>query len=102
MILKEIKYKRRKIKIIWEKEPNCYAIYDPNNNTLKIDPKLSKRNMAKTIFHELWHIVCYVNKIDINKIGEEKTAKLAEEFVNILITNPRLERFINGLLVRRC
>ena len=58
--------------------------------------------MAKTIFHELWHIVCYVNKIDINKIGEEKTAKLAEEFVNILITNPRLERFINGLLVRRC
>jgi|TARA_R100000742_G_C4275302_1_gene95681 hypothetical protein len=102
MILKEIKYKRRKIKIIWEKEPGCYAIYDPDANILKIDPKLSKRNMAKTIFHELWHIVCYVNKININKIGEERTAKLAEEFVNILIANPKLERFINGLLVRRC
>ena len=39
-MIKVIKYKKRKIKVIWEKEPGCYAIYDPDANILKIDPKL--------------------------------------------------------------
>ena len=101
-MLESIYYKKKRIKVLWQKPKDCLAIYDPNDLTLKINPKLSKRNMAKTIFHELWHIICHLNKININKIGEEKTARAAEEFVNILIANPKLKRFINGLLVRRC
>ena len=54
--------------------------------------------MAKTLFHELWHIICWINKININKIGEEKTALLSEEFIPILKKNPKLKKMINEYL----
>ena len=63
-----------------------------------INPNLSKQMMAQTLFHELWHIICWVNKININKIGEEKTALLAEEFIPILKSNNKLRKLINEYL----
>lgn len=54
--------------------------------------------LTKTIFHELWHIICYLNKVNINKIGEEKTALLTEEYVTILKQNKNLRKLINEYL----
>ena len=96
MKLKEIRYKRHKIRVIWEKCKDCLALYDPNISTLSISPKLSKFILGKILFHEVWHIICYLNNKDINKIGEENTAILAEEFAVVLSKNPTLKKLINS------
>ena len=54
--------------------------------------------LGKILFHELWHIICYFKKKNINKIGEEKTALLSEEFAVILAANPKLKRLVYGCL----
>ena len=53
MAVNKIMYKGKRIKLIWEKVPDCLGIFDPNINTLHIDPKLTPTTMAKIIFHEL-------------------------------------------------
>jgi hypothetical protein len=93
----KIKYKGKTIKVIWKHCSDCYGIYQPSAATLTIHNEQSKLNLAKTIYHELWHIICDLNKIDINKIGEEKTAKLSEQFVILLKNNKRLKNFLNEL-----
>ena len=52
--------------------------------------------LGKILFHEVWHIICYLNNKDINKIGEENTAILAEEFAVVLSKNPTLKKLINS------
>ena len=42
--------------------------------TLHIRNDLNKKILAKTIFHELWHIIVVTNKKEIIKIGEEKNS----------------------------
>ena len=98
MTLKEIVYKRHKIRVFWEKGKDCLAIFDPNESTLSISPYLSKKMLGKILFHELWHIICHFKKKNINKIGEEKTALLTEEFAVILAANPKLKRLVYGCL----
>jgi len=98
MAFKIIKYKSKKIKVLWENCGDCHAVFDPDPLILRINPNLSKEMMAKTLFHELWHIICWINKININKIGEEKTALLSEEFIPILKKNPKLKKKINEYL----
>ena len=93
-----IKYKKKQIKVLWENCGDCHAIFYPDSLILRINPNLSKQMMAQTLFHELWHIICWVNKININKIGEEKTALLAEEFIHILKSNNKLRKLINEYL----
>ena len=98
MKLKEIVYKRHKIRVFWEKGKDCLALFDPNESTLNISPNLSKKMLGKILFHELWHIICHFKKKNINKIGEEKTALLTEEFAVILAANPKLKRLVYGCL----
>ena len=98
MDLRVINYKKKRIKVSWENCGDCHAIFYPSTLELRINPKLSKQMLAKTLFHELWHIICWVNKININKIGEEKTALLAEEFIPILKRNNKLKKLINEYL----
>lgn len=93
----QIKYKSKKIKVYWCKLDDCFAVYDPNHLTLHIRNDLNKKILAKTIFHELWHIIVVTNKKEIIKIGEEKTAILAEEFYTLFKQNPRLRKFLNDL-----
>ena len=83
MKLKQITYKRRKIKVLWQECKDCLAVYEPSESTLTINPNLKGLMLARIIYHELWHIICDLNKIDINKIGEEKTALLSEEYAII-------------------
>ena len=98
MVIREIHYKRRKIKVFWVKVKGCLAIYDPNESTLKINPFLSKNTLVKILFHELWHIIVDLNKKKIIDIGEEKCAMLTEQFAVILKKNPKLKRLINRCL----
>ena len=97
MGIRQIKYKGKKIKVYWCKLDDCFAVYDPNHFTLHIRTDLNKKILAKTIFHELWHIIAVTNKKEIIKIGEEKTAILAEEFYTLFKQNPRLRKFLNDL-----
>ena len=98
MAVNKIMYKGKRIKLIWEKVPDCLGIFDPNINTLHIDPKLTPTTMAKIIFHELWHIICYFNQTNINLIGEEKTALHSEQYAVILKNNPKLKRLLDKCL----
>jgi len=97
MKLKQITYKRRKIKVLWQECKDCLAVYEPSESTLTINPNLKGLMLARIIYHELWHIICDLNKVDINKIGEEKTALLSEEYAIIKKGNPKLNK-----LIQRC
>ena len=98
MKLKEIRYKRHKIRVFWEYSKEHLAIFDPNESTLTISPKLSQFTLAKILFHEIWHIICHYKKKNINKIGEEKTALLCEEFAVILNDNLQLKKILDRCL----
>ena len=99
MGISSIKYKRKTIKIIWEKYEDCFGIFDPSKLTLHINPKLSKKMLGKILFHEIWHVICYLNETNINLIGEEKSALLTEQFAIVLINNPKLKRLLFRCLV---
>ncbi len=98
MKLNEIVYKRHKIRVFWKKGKDYLALFDPNESTLYISPHLSKKMLGKILFHELWHIICFFKKKNINKLGEENTALLSEEFAVILAANPKLKRLVYGCL----
>ena len=98
MKLKQITYKRRKIKVLWQECKDCLAVYEPSESTLTINPNLKGLMLGKIIYHELWHIICDLNKVDINKIGEEKTALLSEEYAIIKKGNPKLNKLIQRSL----
>ena len=97
-MIKNIQYKGRNIKVLWEKQKGSLGIYDPNDLTLRIKPKMSKLMLGKILFHELWHIIVDLNKKKIKNIGEEACAMLTEQFAVILKKNPKLKRLINRCL----
>ena len=99
MGINSIKYKRKTIKIIWEKYEDCFGIFDPSKLTLHINPKLSKKMLGKILFHEIWHVICYLNETNINLIVEEKSALLTEQFAIVLTNNPKLKRLLFRCLV---
>ena len=99
MGINSIKYKRKIIKIIWEKYEDCFGIFDPSKLTLHINPKLSKKMLGKILFHEIWHVICYLNETNINLIGEERSALLTEQFAVVLRNNPKLKRLLFRCLV---
>lgn len=99
MRFRQIVYKKRKIKVFWTKMNDCFGLYEGSKLKLTLDPDQSKMNLAKTIFHELWHIICDLNEVDINKIGEEKTAYLSQEFAPILKKNRSLRKCLNELFI---
>jgi predicted SprT family Zn-dependent metalloprotease len=97
-MIKNIQYKGRNIKVLWEKQKGSLGIYDPNDLTLRIKPKMSKLMLGKILFHELWHIIVDLNKKKIKNIGEEACAMLTEQFAVILKKNPKLKRLMNNCL----
>ena len=99
MRFRQIVYKKRKIKVFWTKMNDCWGLYEGSKLKLTLDPDQSKMNLAKTIYHELWHIICDLNEVDINKIGEEKTAYLSQEFAPIIKKNRSLRKCLNELFI---
>ena len=96
---RKIKYKKKIIKVYWKTLKDCWGLYEGSKLQLSIDPNQSKMNLAKTIYHELWHIICDLNEVNINKIGEEKTAYLSQEFAPILKKNRSLRKCLNELFI---
>ena len=64
---RKIKYKKKIIKVYWKTLKDCWGLYEGSKLQLSIDPNQSKMNMAKTIYHELWHIICDLNEVSLIK-----------------------------------
>jgi len=86
-----IKYRRRKIKVTYKDLEDCYGMYDPNIHVLYIDQNLKDERLFNTIMHELFHIIIYNEKIDVNKKGEEPIAQaVGDGYTRIFKQNPNL------------
>ena len=96
MLPKEIYYKRETIKIryIGRKESqdlDCIGMFIPADNEILIYKNQSMKNVLITFLHELYHLLCSKEGINVSKCGEEKLVdKLSESFVRLLVHNPNL------------
>jgi Zn-dependent peptidase ImmA (M78 family) len=96
MLPKEIYYKRETIKIryIGRKESqdlDCIGMFIPADNEILIYKNQSMKNVLITFLHELYHLLCSKDGINVSKCGEEKLVdKLSESFVRLLVHNPNL------------
>jgi len=104
MLPKTIQYKRHIIKIgyIGRKESqdlNCVGMFIPADNEILIYKNQSMKNVLITFLHELYHLLCSKDNINVGKCGEEKLVdKLSESFVRLLIHNPKLLNVFQRLL----
>jgi len=86
-----LKYRKRKIKILYSSLEDCYGLYDPNKQTLSLDQNLKGQKLFNTIMHELFHVICYNEDIDVNQRGEEPIAKaVGDGYTRIFKQNPNL------------
>jgi|TARA_R100001530_G_scaffold14627_1_gene13128 Zn-dependent peptidase ImmA (M78 family) len=104
MLPKTIQYKRHIIKIryIGRKESqdlDCVGMFIPSDNEILIYKNQSIKNILITFLHELYHLLCSKDNINVGKCGEEKLVdKLSESFVRLLIHNPKLLGVFQKLL----
>tara|TARA_R100001440_G_scaffold15698_1_gene26650 strand:+ start:760 stop:1080 length:321 start_codon:yes stop_codon:yes gene_type:complete len=86
-----IKYGRRKIKITYKNLEDCYGLYDPNKQILYLDQNMKEERLFNTIIHELFHVICFNENIDVNQRGEEPIAKaVGDGYTKIFKQNPKL------------
>ena len=86
-----IKYGRRKVKIIYKDLKDCYGLYNPNTQTLSLDQNMKGEFLFNTIIHELFHVICYNDGIDVNQRGEEPIAQaVGDGYTKIFKQNPNL------------
>ena len=86
-----IKYGRRKIKITYKNLEDCYGLYDPNKQILYLDQNMKGERLFNTIIHELFHVICFNENIDVNQRGEEPIAKaVGDGYPKIFKQNPKL------------
>jgi len=86
-----IKYGRRKIKITYKNLEDCYGLYDPNKQILYLDQNMKGERLLNTIIHELFHVICFNENIDVNQRGEEPIAKaVGDGYTKIFKQNPKL------------
>ncbi len=89
--LSSIKYRKRKIKIIYKNLDDCYGLYDPNKQTLYFDQNIKGERLFNTMYHELFHVICYNDGIDVNQRGEEPIAQaVGDGYTRIFKQNPHL------------
>ena len=91
--LKFIKYRKRKLKIVYKNldEDYCYGLYDPNKQIIYFDQNIKGERLFNTIIHELFHVICYNDDIDVNKRGEEPIAQaVGDGYTRIFKQNPKL------------
>ena len=86
-----IKYGRRKVKIIYKDLKDCYGLYDPNKQTLSLDQNMKGERFFNTMIHELFHVICFNENIDVNQRGEEPIAgAVGDGYTRIFKQNPNL------------
>ena len=98
MLPKEIYYKRETIKIryIGRKESqdlDCIGMFIPADNEILIYKNQSMKNVLITFLHELYHLLCSKDGINVSKCGEEK---LVDKFFKCMNKNFNLEILNNG------
>jgi len=96
MLPDAIYYKREKIKIRYmgrkeSQDLDCVGMFVPTDNEILIYKNQSMKNVLITFLHELYHLLCSKDGINVARLGEEKLVdKLSESFVRLLIHNPKL------------
>jgi len=86
-----LKYRKRKIKIVYKDLKDCYGLYDPNKQTLYLDQNMKGERFFNTILHELFHVICFNENIDVNQRGEEPIAQaVGDGYTRIFKQNPNL------------
>tara|TARA_R100000935_G_scaffold9794_1_gene19733 strand:+ start:63 stop:383 length:321 start_codon:yes stop_codon:yes gene_type:complete len=96
-----IKYRRRKIKVTYKDLGDCYGMYDPNSHVLFIDQNIKEERLFNTIIHELFHIIIYNEKIDVNKKGEEPIASaVGDGYTRVFKQNPKLWDLLQDCLFK--
>ena len=96
MLPDAIYYKREKIKIRYmgrkeSQDLGCIGMFVPADNEILIYKNQSMKNVLITFLHELYHLLCSKDNINVGKCGEEKLVdKLSESFVRLLVHNPKL------------
>ena len=104
MLPKTIQYKRNIIKIryIGKKESqdlNCVGMFIPADNEILIYKNQSMKNVLITFLHELYHLLCSKDGINVARMGEEKVVdELSKSFVRLLVRNPKLLDVFKQLL----
>ena len=89
--LKFIKYRKRKLKIVYKNLDDLYGLYDPNKQIIYFDQNMKGERLFNTIIHELFHVICYNDGIDVNKRGEEPIAQaVGDGYTRIFKQNPKL------------
>ena len=97
--LKFIKYRRKKIKITYKSLDYCYGLYDPNKQMLYFDQNMKNERLFNTILHELFHVICYNENIDVNQRGEEPIAKaVGDGYTRIFKQNPNLWNILHDCI----
>ena len=100
MKLKEIIYKKKRTKVVFVKLDD-YAFYEYEKNLLRIRKGLSKKDLGKTLFHEIFHIIMACNDFQVAPHGEEKVANLSEDYYTILKSNKILRNLIINCLKQK-
>tara|TARA_R110000851_G_scaffold326863_1_gene495883 strand:- start:110 stop:427 length:318 start_codon:yes stop_codon:yes gene_type:complete len=97
--LKFIKYRKKKIKITYKSLDDCYGLYDPNKQMLYFDQNMKNERLFNTILHELFHVICYNENIDVNQRGEEPIAKaVGDGYTRIFKQNPNLWNILHDCI----
>lgn len=98
MLIRKLNYKGKKYKVVYNVSKELYGEYDPNTNELRLNPNQTKQQILKTIFHELFHVICTAKKVKVSELGEESVCLLCEEFITILKKNKNLLKLLNNYL----
>ena len=83
MKLKEIIYKKRRTKVVFVKFDD-YALYEYEKNLLRIRKGLSKKDLGKTLFHEIFHLIMACNNFEVAPHGEEKSLIFQKNIIQFL------------------
>jgi len=99
MSLTFIKYGNRKIKVSYVLLNKCYGEFDPNTHHLKLDKRISGMTLFNTLMHELFHIIIFYAKINVNERGEEPIAMaVGNGYEKVFKQNQKLWGILTRLL----
>ena len=78
---------------------DCVGMFVPTDNEILIYKNQSMKNVLITFLHELYHLLCSKDGINVARMGEEKVVdELSESFVRLLVRNPKLLDVFKQLL----
>ena len=78
---------------------DCVGMFVPTDNEILIYKNQSMKNVLITFLHELYHLLCSKDGINVARMGEERVIdELSKSFVRLLVRNPKLLDVFKQLL----